>query len=46
MEKGDRLVAAKFDLYAKLAGLEPCSTEAAEPEAPKPETATAKAPAS
>jgi pyruvate-ferredoxin/flavodoxin oxidoreductase len=25
MEKADRLVAAKFDLYSKLAGMEPCS---------------------
>ncbi|MBN1868746.1 pyruvate:ferredoxin (flavodoxin) oxidoreductase [Candidatus Sumerlaeota bacterium] len=28
MELGDRLITAKYDLYAKLAGLEPCSTEA------------------
>ncbi|MFP4379760.1 MAG: pyruvate:ferredoxin (flavodoxin) oxidoreductase [Candidatus Sumerlaeia bacterium] len=27
MDKGDRLVAAKFDLYSKLAGLEPCNTD-------------------
>ncbi|NQU42792.1 hypothetical protein HQ520_05870 [bacterium] len=27
LDKGDRLVAAKFSLYEKLAALDPCSTE-------------------
>ena len=27
MTEGDKRVAAKFDLYQKLAGLEPCSGE-------------------